>query len=104
MDRDSRKITGMEPNHEYVDQAWLGDQINIDEFLAEYHLQGEPEWIEFKSHIGPGDEVREFSTPKGSFRKLEYKAGYAVVRDSKIIWSHVTIRNDHLRPKPQNSD
>lgn len=79
---------------------WLdANALNFAEFEREYrpYADEDPGWRDFFDQIQPGDELREFTTPRGSFAKCQLKAGYAIVRRGKIVAAIITIRNDRTQ-------
>jgi len=46
-------------------------------------------WQKLKSRAGAGDELWAFSSPSNTWKKQGRYAGYALVRDGKVLHSEV---------------
>jgi hypothetical protein len=51
------------------------------------------QWVQFKSGLREGDELREFSSSADSWRHLAGRAGICIVRKGRIVDSIVTRLN-----------
>lgn len=78
-----------------VPGEWLGGETSVEQIEAE-ELQGRnerwlAEWRSFISQMQPGDQLRHFLSPPETWLRLAGLAGYAIVRQGKVVDSLVTI-------------
>ena len=84
---------------ENIPPEWLFDPVDIDEkesdWLDKPGPYGVPReaWIKMKSQMVEGDDIRAFSAPEDYWKNLAGRAGYALVREGKVIASIVTMMN-----------
>ena len=82
-----------------VPPKWLFDPVDIDEIESDWLNKSGPygvpkeAWIKMKSQMVEGDEIRAFSAPEEYWKNLAGRAGYALVREGKVIASIVTMMN-----------
>ena len=82
-----------------VPPKWLFDPVDIDEIESDWLNKSGPygvpkeAWIKMKSQMIEGDEIRAFSAPEEYWKNLAGRAGYALVREGKVIASIVTMMN-----------
>jgi hypothetical protein len=50
-------------------------------------------WTPFVSLMVPGDQLWRFRSPEHTWANLSGRAGYAIVRDGKVVHSLVTLLN-----------
>ena len=77
-----------------VPREWLGDETSVEQIEAKLKGYNEPflaEWRLFISQMQPGDQLRHFSSPPETALLLAERAGYAIVREGKVVDSFVTI-------------
>ena len=63
------------------------------EHQAKARLQWQPRWDRFVSQLQEGDELWAYSSPAEAWRHLHGEAGYAILRDGKVIDKWVTLEN-----------
>jgi hypothetical protein len=82
-----------------VPPKWLFDPVDIGEIESAWLDKPGPygvsreAWIKLKSQMVEGDDIRAFSAPADYWENLAGRAGYALVRDGKVVASIVTIMN-----------
>jgi hypothetical protein len=89
-----------------MDPTWLKKRTTIEEVEAASMVR-DPElgpdpvpfgfindkWQALLAQMQPGDELWEFSSSQESWQALAGRAGFAVVRNGKVIASMVTMMN-----------
>ena len=84
---------------ENVPPEWLFDPVDIDEIESDWLDKSGPygvpreAWIKMKSQMVEGDDIRACSATADYWKNLAGRAGYALVRDGKVIASIVTMMN-----------
>ena len=84
---------------ELVPPSWLFGPVDINEMESDWLDKPGPygvpteAWIKLKSKMVEGDEIRAFSAPEEYWKNLAGRAGYALVREGKVIASIVTMMN-----------
>ena len=73
----------------------LGSETSVEQIEAE-ELRGRSElyfaeWREFISKMQPGDQLRNFFSPNESWLLMAGRAGYAIVRQDKVVDAFITI-------------
>ncbi len=63
----------------------LDDSENSSDFIKR--------WKDFKSNIQDGDKIYYFRSPSWTWENLCGRAGFAIYRDEKQIYSIITIMN-----------
>jgi hypothetical protein len=88
-------------------KTWLGDEIfSISEIESQHMISNKQlgpspvafgfqhqHWIEFKSRMEAGDEIREYTSPSESWEENMGSAGIALVRNGKVIATLQTRMN-----------
>jgi hypothetical protein len=52
-----------------------------------------PRWGSFKAQIEPGDELWEYCSPMESWEARCGRAGFAILRDGKVVASYLRMMN-----------
>ena len=88
------------------EQAWLNKRVDIEEVEKKNLVFNErfgPDpvpfgaiadtWIKLKRQIQEGDELWQYASPPATWKALCGRAGYALVRDDKVIFVIETMMN-----------
>ena len=97
--------------HDEIPQRWLVECLTVEEAelrnssrIDDDRLTSHPElsrpfcglnqqWEELKAQIKPGDELWTFASSSDSWSHLAGRAGVALLRQTRVIASLVTIMN-----------
>ncbi|MHC4879364.1 MAG: hypothetical protein ACYTGL_23160 [Planctomycetota bacterium] len=88
-----------EKEGDVIPRSWLQKRWDIAELEAAYACDGtvfggmNKLWEQFKAQIEDSDELWEFRSSEASWEHLAGRAGFAVVRDGKVIDCLVTLMN-----------
>lgn len=74
------------------------DGQSVDGLLIEHrelrpHMEFFLEWRAFIQRMEDGDELRQFVSPEASWRHCAGRAGYARVREGKVVETLITLMN-----------
>ncbi len=87
-----------EPAEDLIPEAWLGAVVAVQSVEDDNMVYGvpfgkqSPQWEQFKAAMIEGDELCEFSSPPDASQDLVGRAGYALVRQGKVVRCIATTR------------
>ena len=79
---------------DWIPCEWLGAETSAEietEELQGFNEQYLAEWRSFISQMRTGDQLRYFYSPSQTWLALAGRAGYAIVRQGKVVDSFITI-------------
>jgi hypothetical protein len=89
-----------EPPTKTIPEQWLGAIVSLRDAEKDNVVMGVPfgnqaaEWEDFMAAILDGDEVCEFASPPDRADSVAEQAGYALVREGKIVKYIVIVANE----------
>ena len=86
----------MHEREDWIPLEWLLGETLVEEVEADFQHSSEHwhnEWREFISQMQPGDQLRHFFSSEESWLLMAGRAGYAIVRQGKVVDAFITILN-----------
>jgi hypothetical protein len=84
----------MREGEDCIPREWLRDETSLERVQGELQATNDgfqTEWREFLAQMQLGDQLHDFLSPPETWQLMAGRAGYAIVRDGKVVDAFITI-------------